>query len=165
MSTTVINETPKHKATRILDTIFARMELEPVDGERQYRIISGESWELVSDELYSNGFDIRDFDYSKGANITDELTYAVENLDDDATPDQIRDCMEDVDIEPDIYTHDLTGWLHSNVEHVYYLTEALETWEPKDGFALLTIAQGIKIRELQCGIIAGIMKNLTKKED
>lgn len=164
MSTQKTTETAKTKALRILDTIFASMPLEPIDGVNQYRIISGESWELVNDQLYESGFSIRDFDYKQGANITDELTYAVENLSEDATPEQIRDCMEDVQIESDIYTYDLTAWLHEHAENVYYLTTAIEEYAPEDGFALLTIAQGIKIRELQSGIIAGVINSLIDGE-
>jgi thymidylate synthase len=39
-----------------------------------------------------------------------------------------------------IYTKDLTEWLNSDINNVYYLTEALEEFEPKDGFNLLQIA-------------------------
>ena len=46
------------------------------------------------------------------------------------------------ELEPDIYTHDLTKWLHSNVTRVEYLTEALQEYPIDDGYRLLAVAQG-----------------------
>ena len=51
-------------------------------------------------------------------------------------------------IEADVYTHNLTEWLHARADHVYYLTEALEQFEPKDGFQLLAMAQKLQIEEI-----------------
>jgi hypothetical protein len=45
------------------------------------------------------------------------------------------------EIEADIYTSGLTEWLNSNNSRVYYLTEALEEMDIKDGFQLLSYAQ------------------------
>jgi hypothetical protein len=56
----------------------------------------------------------------------------------DQDEDTDLDCPE---IEADIYTSDLTKWLHSRNDRVYYLTEALETFEIKDGFWALQEAQ------------------------
>lgn len=44
-------------------------------------------------------------------------------------------------IEADVYTGDLTAWLNQSNYHVYYLTEALEEYDLKDGFAALAMAQ------------------------
>jgi hypothetical protein len=41
----------------------------------------------------------------------------------------------------DIYTHDLTKWLASDINNVYYITQVLEEQEIKDGFELLAAAQ------------------------
>lgn len=52
-------------------------------------------------------------------------------------------------MEPDVYTHDLTAWLHESVDHVFYLTQALEDFGPfDDGFALLGAAQQIHVQEV-----------------
>lgn len=58
------------------------------------------------------------------------------------------DNYEDIDLEADIYTNDLTKWLHSRVDRVYYLTQALEELEPKDGFQALAYAQYLEKREV-----------------
>jgi hypothetical protein len=51
-------------------------------------------------------------------------------------------------VEADSYTHQLTAWLHSSTSRVYYLTEALEVYAPKDGFQLLALAQYIERAEV-----------------
>ena len=56
----------------------------------------------------------------------------------DQDEDADLDCPE---IEADIYTSDLTKWLHSRNDRVCYLTEALEEYEIKDGFQALYLAQ------------------------
>jgi hypothetical protein len=45
-------------------------------------------------------------------------------------------------LEPDVYTSELTGWLHSRNSRVYYLGEALTDYGSfRDGFQLLAAAQ------------------------
>jgi len=56
------------------------------------------------------------------------------------------ECEEDAqdsiyEIEANCYTSELTAWLNSHNSRVYYLTEALEEFECKDGFQALAIAQ------------------------
>ena len=51
-------------------------------------------------------------------------------------------------IEPDIYTSDLTAWLNEHCGHVYYLTQALDEYETKDGYNALAIAQQLAKREI-----------------
>ena len=43
--------------------------------------------------------------------------------------------------EADVYTSNLTAWLNARNDHVYYLTEALEEMEIKNGFQALMAAQ------------------------
>lgn len=52
------------------------------------------------------------------------------------------------EIEPDIYTHDLTEWLGADVAHVCYLNDILMESEVKDGFQLLAAAQARQIDEV-----------------
>jgi len=59
-------------------------------------------------------------------------------------------------IEADVYTSDLTRWLHSNNHNVYYLTEALEEFEIKDGFQALAIAQQKQKQEVAIKVLNGI---------
>jgi trans-aconitate methyltransferase len=67
-------------------------------------------------------------------------------------PDACTEAIESM--ESDVYTNDLTGWLHARVDHVYFLTQALEEFEPKDGFFALQQAQNIHIREVGHALLA-----------
>jgi len=60
------------------------------------------------------------------------------------------DCPE---IEADIYTSDLTKWLHSRNDRVCYLTEALEEYEIKDGFQALQSAQLLEREEVYYSVL------------
>ena len=56
---------------------------------------------------------------------------------------------EIIDGQVNIYTSDLTKWLNSRADRVYYLTEALEEYGPiEDGFKLLSMAQYREIEEI-----------------
>lgn len=60
--------------------------------------------------------------------------------------DALAECDDPVEardrLEPDIYTSDLTGWLHSLNSRVYYLGEVMQEYGPfRDGFQLLAAAQ------------------------
>lgn len=48
---------------------------------------------------------------------------------------------DEIDSNVDVYTSDLTNWLNRDNYNVYYLTEAIESGDPKDGFQLLSLAQ------------------------
>lgn len=68
-------------------------------------------------------------------------------------------------IEPDVYTHDLTAWLHDHIENVYYLTEVLEEFGgDMNGFQLLTIAQSKYIQEIGQALISGIEEYIESEE-
>lgn len=76
---------------------------------------------------------------------------AINEIFDNINPDYFTD--KDIEeyefnIEADPYTDQLTEWLHSDTERVYYLTEAMETYEPEDGFQLLIDAQCLEIDEV-----------------
>jgi len=71
---------------------------------------------------------------------------AIADCDPDATEDDIQERL--YEIEPDVYTSDLTEWLHARNDHVYYLTEALEEFNPRDGFQALSMAQANQIKEV-----------------
>ena len=62
--------------------------------------------------------------------------------------------FEIIDTLVDVYTSDLTEWLHSSNFNVYYLTEVLEEFEIKDGFKLLAQAQSQAIGEVLSEIIS-----------
>jgi hypothetical protein len=61
------------------------------------------------------------------------------------------------EMEPDCYTTNLTAWLHSSNNRVYYITEALEEFgDIKDGFQLLGIAQTKEKQEVAILVLEGI---------
>jgi hypothetical protein len=66
------------------------------------------------------------------------------------TDAEMIEAIENIEFETeaDIYTSDLTKWLHSDVDRVWYLTDAIIEFKPEDGFALLSIAQDTEIREV-----------------
>jgi len=65
---------------------------------------------------------------------------SMENIDDKRA--------ELVDSLVNVYTSDLTAWLASDINNVYYLTEAIDQYEAKDGFRALATAQSIFIDEI-----------------
>jgi hypothetical protein len=60
------------------------------------------------------------------------------------------DDPDEIELKADIYTSDLTGWLHSRNDRVCYLSEALEEFgrDLGDGFKLLAYAQYLEKREV-----------------
>lgn len=76
------------------------------------------------------------------AYIWDALNIIVENP--DASEDELRHEIE----EPDVYTSDLTAWLHERNDHIEYLDRAIDEFNPKDGFAALQIAQALHKQEI-----------------
>jgi hypothetical protein len=91
-----------------------------------------------------------------GEKLPDDTTYAFISKCADAISegDDANDAI--TEIEPDIYTQDLTAWLHSRADHVYYLTEVLEESEVKDGFQLLAAAQQKQIQEIGFALISAL---------
>jgi len=64
----------------------------------------------------------------------------------------------------DIYTSELTAWLNSRNDRVFYLTEALEEYEMKDGFQALSFAQEIEKKEVYNTVGAFIINKLEEGE-
>jgi len=97
--------------------------------------------------------------YERIEDIIDTLS----DIDDDASEDEIQERIDG--IEPDVYTSDLTEWLNARNDNVYYLTEALEEMEIKDGFQLLAYAQSIYIREIANTLISELQKLVDEQEE
>jgi len=68
------------------------------------------------------------------------------------------------EIEADIYTGDLTAWLNSRNDRVYYLTEALEEYEIKNGFQALHDAQIIEKEEVYWSVLESL-RELCKDQE
>ena len=77
---------------------------------------------------------------------------------------------EDIDsardsLEPDMYTSDLTAWLHGRNSRVYYLGEALTEYGSfRDGFQLLAVAQMIEKAETFQQVVAALQSHLDLQE-
>jgi hypothetical protein len=95
---------------------------------------------------------INDFDYSIYFRVLDSL----KDYDDDTEVEDIEG--ELINGLIDAYTADLTDWLASSDDNVYYLTKALEEYEEKDGFRLLALAQFEAIREIYDVVINFLTK-------
>jgi len=87
---------------------------------------------------------LNDFLYS----VVDLLGY--EDFDDfDELSEKINEKLfEWVDCEVSVYTSDLTEWLNSNNNNVYYMTEVSEEYGETDGFKILAQAQYKAIEEV-----------------
>lgn len=86
-----------------------------------------------------------------GDKLPDDTTYrfiemAIDAIADCGDEDEIEERL--FELEPDVYTSDLTEWLHARNDHVYYLTEALEEYDLHDGFQALSVAQAKHIQEV-----------------
>ena len=56
---------------------------------------------------------------------------------------ELEDMIDNLmtELEGDIYTSNLTAWLHSNVNHVHYIGEAISDLGAEEGFQVLSGAQ------------------------
>jgi len=95
-------------------------------------------------------------------NRIDTFLSIFSGLDEDATEEDFRELIYEA--EADCYTSDLTSWLNANNNNVYYLTQALEEFEAKDGLQALSIAQKQYIEEIGNGLLNGIIKHLEAVE-
>ena len=117
-----------------------------------------ELWVDIKNILYENDFQIYDSYY----NTFDEVMLAISEWLKYNDLSKISDIdvylFTDLNIEADIYTYDLTKWLHSSNDNVDYLTEALEEMEIKDGFQALSYAQSKYKHEIGNLLISGIIE-------
>ena len=69
-------------------------------------------------------------------------------------------------LEPDIYTGELTAWLHSLNSRVYYLDEAQTQFGPfRDGFQLLAAAQMLEKEEVFHQVVTALEAALAEIGD
>lgn len=74
-------------------------------------------------------------------------------------PDEAED-----EIEADVYTADLTAWLHSHVSRIEYLEEAIREHGVREGFAALQLAQYLERREV-FGAVRGFLEEKADEGD
>ena len=82
--------------------------------------------------------------------------------DGEADEDDLREMV--CEIEPDIYTHNLTTWLNARNDHIYYLNQAQEMGLELDGFQLLTYAQKMYIEEIGNALISAVVETVEELE-
>lgn len=113
------------------------------DGSYYTHLIEDHDEEL-QEAIYKTHGDLfpHDWIYETFGAILDHLTgYTIECLED---MEEYR--HEIVDGLVDIYTHDLTAWLHSSITFVYYLDEAVKEYGQADN--ILMMAQYMAIDEI-----------------
>jgi hypothetical protein len=95
-----------------------------------------------------------------GDKLPDDTTYAfiekaadaLAEMDESAEPSDVI-----AELEPDSYTADLTAWLNTRPDHVYFLTEVLEEGTGiTDGFQLLAAAQQKQIHEVGYALVSAL---------
>ncbi len=90
--------------------------------------------------------------------IYDCIVDALERFSECETEEEMQDSV--YELEAPVYTSTLTKWLHSSNYNVYYLTEALEEFDVKDGFQALTIAYNKMQTEVANAILNELVKRL-----
>jgi hypothetical protein len=100
-----------------------------------------------------------------GDKLPDDTTYRFIERCADAIADAGDDPTEAIySMEADIYTSDLTAWLHARNDHVFYLDEALSEDAPKSGFDLLYAAQKRQIEEIGSALVSELEARVTETE-
>ena len=118
------------------------------DGTKYRRLKEDEHYqEWMKDVIFAGHLDRMPNNtmYNACENVIDEIA----DLDEDLEDDEILDNLE---LEADCYTSDLTGWLNADNRNVYYLDEAIANGA-KDGFQALAMAQSEFYREVAQAII------------
>lgn len=110
--------------------------------EGAVRPSTGEEFRRLKDDAPEWMTDVCRQAHDKGEILPDDWRYrfieeAVDALASHDSPDTARDSLE-----PDIYTSDLTGWLHSRNSRAWYLDEAAREYgQFRDGLQLLAAGQ------------------------
>ena len=87
------------------------------------------------------------------------IEQALDALAEHEDADAARDCLE-----PDVYTSDLTAWLHSLDSRVYYIDDALREWGmPGDAFKLLASAQLFEKEEVFQQVLDAVQEEVTSR--
>jgi len=138
--------------------LFEAMELQKRPDGTEYYCLKGGSpgWMREVIRQAHNGRRLpNDTIYEVIADVAAVLAYS----DPDADIDELRHAI--AEIEPDVFTHDLTAWLHDDVNNVSYLTGALEEGGIKDGFDLLSRAQYLFKQEIANSLLEALEQETT----
>jgi hypothetical protein len=94
-----------------------------------------------------------------GDKLPDDTTYALIGKCADVIAEAESPADAIYEIEPDVYTSDLTGWLHARVDQTDYVNEAIEEGFDKDVHTitdLLMMAQARQIQEVGNALISAL---------
>lgn len=112
-------------------------------------------WQELSDLMYQVNKETA-LSQDSTYNFTHEILGKI--ADSEATSE---DELMEIELEPDVYTSNLTEWLNESNYHVEYLSEALQEYDPKDGFQALSLAQ---LRAME-DVLRVVVGYLMEKED
>ncbi len=77
--------------------------------------------------------------------------------------DSLRELFDEIELEADVYTPDLTGWLNEDIQNINFLSEALEEVNPKNGFDALATAQFFYKQEILTEFLNQLLKGDEEK--
>ncbi len=134
--------------------------------ETATRPTSGEEFRKLKDDAPAWMTTVCRKAHDDGEMLPDDWRYvfieqAVDALAEHEDSDEAGDSLE-----PDVYTSDLTGWLHSRNSRVYYLEEVMREYGSfKDGFQLLATAQLQEKQETFHQVIAALREELDSRDE
>ena len=139
--------------SELLNELAGNLETRTRNSGEKFVCLKDNSPDWMTDVMHkAHGDRMPDDDvYSR---IYDIVNHMSTGYDDIKTIDDAKEAL--MEIEPDIYTSELTAWLNSRNDNVYYLTEALEESGTKDGFQLLSYAQHLYIIEIGENLLSAI---------
>jgi len=127
-----------------IDKYLNQFEIKKVEGEYKTLFKDNASQELKDSIMKAHGDKLpHEWTFNTYHSILSNLSdYDIKNEE-----DLEENKFELIEGLVDVYTSDLTAWLHDHNSNVHYLKEALEN-EPEDEFQLLGMAQYIAIEEI-----------------
>ena len=150
-----MEKTIKDVARTIYDNMESRKR---DDGGTFYALRDRIQWQVdIIHAAHIEGRMPSDDIYDRIHDAVDVLSELDADADEDAAQERIQE------IEPDVYTSDLTAWLNSHNGNVYYLDEAIAAGYT-DGFAALAYAQSCYISEIANATLAGILDYIENGE-
>lgn len=77
--------------------------------------------------------------------------------------DSLRELFDEIELEVDIYTADLTGWLNEDIQNITFLSEAIQEHNPESGFDALATAQFLYKQEILTEFLSQLLKGDEEK--
>lgn len=145
----------------LIDELAENIERRKRNNGDTFYCLKDNSPEWMTDVIFkAHGDRMPDDDvYNRIYDIVNHIS-GYENIE---TLEDAQDALNE--IEPDIYTSDLTAWLHSRNDNIFYLTEVLEEAGAKDGFQLLSQAQYKYIMEIGESLLDSLNEITENQED